>query len=380
MEEIYKPDPEKVSQVELYTRENHDMLGNPPHWLIHTGSYVVYGLIAFLITGSVLFSYPDMVKQNITINDMTNVEWITANTSGTIDCFFVENESRVEAGDTVGILKNTAALEDVKEFCRLLTKVEWYYRTNDPSELQEYPFNLIMGEMTGAYEQFTQAVRTCMIAQEFALYPEKKKYLQEELNILGQSPETSELSLLKMKRELFELEMEYKMEMARNRKMLELAYENMVNQLQAWENKYLIKAKNQGTVIWGKSWSIGKLVNEGDTICSVMAGREGHPVGHIRLSQNEVAEIAPGNKVNIELAQYPAHTYGYLVGEVNSVSYVPYNRSYAVEIALPADLMTTARKQIGYEVGLSGNAEIITSSRSILNRIFTPIYQLLKQK
>ncbi|MCD8029662.1 MAG: hypothetical protein LUF85_02185 [Bacteroides sp.] len=183
-----------------------------------------------------------------------------------------------------------------------------------------------------------------------------------------------------MKRELFELEMEHKMEMARNRRMLELAYENMVNQLQTWENKYLIKTKNPGTVIWGKSWSMSKFVNEGDTICSVMSGREGHPVGHIRLSQHEVAEITPGNKVNIELAQYPAHTYGYLVGEVSSLSYVPYNRSYAVEIALPADLMTTARKQISYEVGLSGNAEIITSSRSILSRIFTPIYQLLKQK
>ncbi|MCC8188505.1 MAG: HlyD family secretion protein [Bacteroides sp.] len=380
MEEIYKPDPEKVSQVELYTRENHDMLGDPPHWLIHTGSYVVYGLIAFLITGSALFSYPDMVKQSITIDDIANVEWITANTSGTLDRFFVENESQVEAGDTLGILKNTAALEDVKEFCKLLTKVEWYYRTNDPSELREYPFNLIMGEMAGAYEQFTQAVRTCMIFQEFDLYPEKKKYLQEELSILEQSRESSELSLLKVKRELFELEMDHKMEMARNRRMLELAYENMVNQLQTWENRYLIKTKNPGTVIWGKSWSMSKFVNEGDTICSVMSGREGHPVGHIRLSQHDVAEIAPGNKVNIELAQYPAHTYGYLVGEVSSVSYVPYNRSYAVEIALPADLMTTARKQISYEVGLSGNAEIITSSRSILNRIFTPIYQLLKQK
>ncbi|MCD8029661.1 MAG: hypothetical protein LUF85_02180 [Bacteroides sp.] len=174
MEEIYKPDPEKVNQVELYTRENHDMLGDPPHWLIHTGSYVVYGLIAFLIIGSALFSYPDIVKQNITIDDIANVEWITANTSGTLDHFFVENESQVKAGDTLGILKNTAALEDVKKFCKLLTKVEWYYRTNDPSELREYPFNLIMGEMAGAYEQFTQAVRTCMIFQEFDLYPEKR--------------------------------------------------------------------------------------------------------------------------------------------------------------------------------------------------------------
>ncbi len=380
MEEIYKPDPDKVNQVELYTRENNDMLGDPPHWLIHTGSYIVYGLIALLILGCALFKYPDIVRQPISIDDMTNVEWITINASGGVDQFFVENGSHVKAGDTLGILKNTASLKDVKKFCNVLTDVEEYYRTGDPSGLRYYPFDLIMGEMAGAYEQFTQAVRTCMIYQEFDLYPQKKKYLDEELKILEESQQADELSRLKVRRELFELEMNHKMETAKNRRMLELAYENMVNSLRLWDSRYLIKAGSDGTVIWGKSWSMSKSVSEGDTICSVMAGRQGHPVGHIRLSQNEVAEISPGNKVNIELAQYPTHTYGYLVGEVASVSYVPSNKTYAVEVALPSELVTTARKQISYEVGLSGQAEIITSSRSILDRIFAPVYQLLAQK
>lgn len=51
MEEIYKPNTDGPEKVEVYSRENNDMLGDMPEWLIHTGSYIVYGLIVFLIAG-----------------------------------------------------------------------------------------------------------------------------------------------------------------------------------------------------------------------------------------------------------------------------------------------------------------------------------------
>jgi multidrug resistance efflux pump len=103
-------------------------------------------------------------------------------------------------------------------------------------------------------------------------------------------------------------------------------------------------------------------------------------LGHIRLSQDEVAEVAVGDKVNIELNKYPTHSYGVLPGKIASISFVPYNKSYAVEVAFPEGLTTTNHKEIKYEIDLSGKAEIITSSRSILSRIFAPIYELFKEK
>lgn len=64
MEEIYKPDAEDTEKVEIYSRENNDMLGDMPEWLIHTGSYIVYGLIVLLIAGTALFKYPDTIKKH----------------------------------------------------------------------------------------------------------------------------------------------------------------------------------------------------------------------------------------------------------------------------------------------------------------------------
>ena len=79
MEEIYKPDADGPEKVEVYSRENNDMLGDMPEWLIHTGSYIVYGLIVFLIAGTALFKYPDTIRKTITIDDLGSAEWITAN-------------------------------------------------------------------------------------------------------------------------------------------------------------------------------------------------------------------------------------------------------------------------------------------------------------
>lgn len=379
MEEIYKPETGDAEKIEVYSRENNDMLGDMPDWLIHTGSYIVYGLIAFLFAGTALFKYPDTVKKSISIDDMGSVEWITANQAGMIDRFLIEDQAPVKRNDTLGILKNTASLEDVRKFCHVLTRVEWYYRTHDSKYLQDYPFDLIMGEMTPAYEQFTQAVRTCMMYQEFDLYPQKKKYLDEELKILESTGQADKMAVLKVKRELFELEINHKMETGKNRRMLELAYENMVNSLKTWDKKYLIKSGHDGKVVWGKAWGISTRVNEGDTLCTVISEQKGNPMGHIRLSQDEVAEIAVGDRVNIELNKYPAHTCGVLPGKVASVSFIPYNKSYAVEVDFPQGLVTTGRKEIKYEIDLSGKAEIITSSRSVLSRIFAPIYGLFRK-
>ena len=179
------------------------------------------------------------------------------------------------------------------------------------------------------------------------------------------------MAVLNVKREEFELDINHKMENGKNRRMLELAYENMVNSLRTWENKYLIKSHHDGIVVWGKTWGMSHRVNEGDTLCTVISKQQANPLGH-QISQDEVAEVAVGDKVNIELNKYPTHSYGVLPGKIASISFVPYNKSYAVEVDFPEGLVTTNHKEIKYEIDMSGRAEIITSSRSILSRFSHP--------
>ena len=186
--------------IELYSRESSsDMLGDMPNWLIHTGSYIVYGLIAVLLVGSCVFKYPDIVTTNVSIDDYSKTDWIMANEDGIIDEFFVSDGAKVKKNDTLGIIRNTASLDDVKRFCKVLTRVEWFYRTEDLSYLEEYPFDLIMGEMSSSYEQFTEAVRANVFAMKYNAYNHRRSYMQQELKILMKDSVKNELAILNEK-------------------------------------------------------------------------------------------------------------------------------------------------------------------------------------
>jgi len=371
--------PEKDPQpVELHHREVTDMFGDAPDWLIHSGSYLLYGILVLFLIGSALINYPDVVRGTAVVDDLANVEWITANSSGSIDRFFVGNDSLVKRGDTIAILQNPARIKDIHTFLMLLTKVEQYYRTNNTDLIRTFHYDLVMGEMSDAYQNFTKAVRNCRIYDDHNYTSQRKSFLQKELDILEKEPEKNQLALLKVQQDIFELSISDKMEMEKNKEQLELAYEIMVNSLRAWDSKYLIRSHSNGRIILGELRAMNHLVNKGDTIGSILSSNKEDFVARMQLRQEQIAGVVAGDEVNIRLAQYPEYSYGILTGRVYSISFVPGNQTYVVDIKFPNQLITTAGKEVKYELGLKGEAEIITSNRSVLSRIFHPIFNLLR--
>lgn len=366
--------------IELHHREVTDILGTPPNWLIHSGSYLLYTILILFLAGASFISYPDVVRGAVSIDDLANAEWITAKSSGHIETFFVENDSMVETGDKIAIMQNPAHLNDVNKFLRILSNVEHYYLTDNTDLLRGFNFDLIMGQMSGAYENFTDAVRNCIIYDDHNHFSSRNAFLQKELSILKKDSVKNELAILKVERDIFELSLSHRMEIEKNRKQLELTYEGMVNAIRNWESENLIRSRSEGRIVLGDVRLLTRMVNEGDTIASVISNNRGEYVARIQLSQEQVAGVEAGNSVNIRLAKYPEHTYGMLTGEISSITFIPYNKQYVVDVRFHDQLLTTAKKEMTYELGLKGEANIITSNRSVLSRIFNPIYALFRKK
>ena len=376
-QQISEKDPYR--HIELHHREVTDLLGDAPYWLIHSGSYMLYIILILLLAGAALIQYPDVVQGTTHVDDLANAEWITTNAGGQIEAFFVENDSYVKRGDTIAILNNPARLDDIKKFFLLVTNVEHYYRTHNTDLLRSFSFDLIMGEMSDAYENFTNAVRNCLIYDDHNYFSERNAFLQKELAVLKKEPVKNELAILKVERDIFELSILHRTEVEKNRKQLELAYVGVVNAKRNWESKYLIQSHSEGRIALGDVRSLTRMVNKGDTIGSIISNNKGEYVAHMQLSQEQVAGIEEGNPVNIRLAKYPEHTYGMLTGKVNAITFVPYNKQYVVDIRFSDQLLTTAKKEIKYELGLMGEAAIITSNRSVLSRIFNPVFTLFRK-
>ena len=367
---------EVFTAVELHQRNVSDLLGDAPNWLINTGSYLLYGVLILFLVGASLIRYPDIVRGSVIIEDLANVEWIKVNSNGQIDALFVYNDSLVNRGDTIGIIQNPARLADVNKFCTILSNVERYYLTNNSDLLRSFAFDLSMGEMKDAYEDFTRAVRNCLIYDDNNSYLQRKEFVLRELAILKREPAKNELSILKVERELFELSVLHRVEIEKNRQQLEVAYENIVNSLRTWDSKYLIRSHSDGRIVLGDVKSLMRMMNKGDTIGTVIANNKEEFVARAYLDQEQIAGIETGNTVIIRLVKYPEQIFGSLIGKVSSITFVPYNKLYIIDITFPDRLHTTLKKEIKYELGLKGDADIITSSRSVLSRVFNPIYAL----
>jgi hypothetical protein len=103
---------EEIKRVELYEKGEDDLLGEMPNWLIHTGSYIFYGIIVLLLVGSAFLSYPDVVTSFITIQDPVNIKWIVSNSSGRTGHLFVADGDDVKVGDTIVSIKSVSLYGD----------------------------------------------------------------------------------------------------------------------------------------------------------------------------------------------------------------------------------------------------------------------------
>ncbi len=85
-------------------------------------------------------------------------------------------------------------------------------------------------------------------------------------------------------------------------------------------------------------------------------------------------KVKNGQKALIKLQEYPYAEFGMIIGTVRDITNVSLDSVYLVNISLTNGLHTTLNKKIPNKPSISGTADIITSNKSILQRIFQGVY------
>ena len=81
--------------------------------------------------------------------------------------------------------------------------------------------------------------------------------------------------------------------------------------------------------------------------------------------------------MKIKVESYPDAEFGYLKGSVNYISGMPNRRdSFLIRVDLPNGLQTNYLKNIFFRNNLSGQAEIITVNRRLMERFFSQLKQV----
>ena len=161
--------------------------------------------------------------------------------------------------------------------------------------------------------------------------------------------------------------------------VLNESFLNLKAQIKIWENTYLLISPVRGTVTFTKFWSENQSVNEDEPVLSIVPFQAGDYVGRINLKMNRSGKVKQGQSVNIKLSGYPYLEYGMVKGIVTSISLVPSNDSYVIELSLPSGLTTLYGKKLDFTQNMQGTAEIITDDIRLLQKIVNPFRYLVSR-
>lgn len=319
----------KYKDIELRSEEVQEVMGQIPPAIQRYGIGVLLGIIVLLLVGSALFSYPEKVTTTFTLTSQNPPAYATAPVGGQIEQLYVKNGQEVRDGDYLAVLSNTARTEDILHLCE---RMEDWKRKGSRTEQAGSLFPSYMprlGDVQSAYS-------SCLLAWG--------NYLQNM-----QGSRTYETELLN-------------------------AVALLNTALSEWKSRYLLAAPIDGTVAFMQLWKVHTNVEQGTTVFVIIPPGTSSPVGKALLPMQGAGKVGVGQRAVIRLEGFPEQEFGFLEGEVVSISPVPDEEgNFVVEIGLPGGLTTHYRKELPVRKVMTGTADIITRECSLLQRIFLSV-------
>lgn len=411
-----------------YARE---VLGTVPRWSVRWGTNVIVITLATLVFITWWIKYPEVVPAKVLLTTSTPPARVVAKVPGKIVQINVRDQQAVAAGEVLGVIENTADTAAVIAVRRELRDSASALGCNITAVRPGAPvprlgpvqdaFAAYQARCTEYRDEISQAQvgrRMQTLAQQrertgamLDIYARQRETLHQKRALLNKDIERyarlqrsglvsdkqlddkrSELLDLKRAEEQIDADMamtrvelvrvdkegvditsarELRVQNARAR--VAEAYQNLLAQMGEWEKNYLLRAPLAGTVTFFDYWSTNQHVAAGAEVMTVVPRGERALIGKLRVPLNNSGKLRTGQPVFIRLDAYPSQEYGLIKGYIRTISLVPRQNHYAVEVALPAPLRTTFGKQLAFMHEMQGRADVVTQDSRLLERIF---YQL----
>ncbi|HDJ33436.1 MAG TPA: HlyD family efflux transporter periplasmic adaptor subunit [Bacteroidetes bacterium] len=422
------PDPKHIER-RVHSDALEEIIGQPPSWLVKRGIGLFFLIWLILLAGSWFYRYPDVVRTPVVITTENPPVPLVARVDGKIISLRVENGHAVKRRDLLAVMENPASTEDVLQLAVLLSVRDQEERFT--AITGKTPHEPALGPVQEPFSRYRKRVSDYLYFLELDLYGRKiasvkeeikqygeyveqvaqqVKFLEDELGLvrkqyvrdsllfagelisesaweqsrarlLEKSREWQEerielsstiLSMKTKERELLDLELAQREEIALLHRQCMEAEEVLRSAVAEWEQNYLLRSPADGIVSFTRFWSRDQYVAKGETVLTVVPEEPGDIIGRARVGQQRSGKVAPGQQVLIRLDNFPYLEYGHLPGRVRNISRVPDQEAYVVEVSVPQTLETNYAIRLDFSDGMQGTARIITDERPLLIRILAP--------
>jgi len=431
-----KANPENI---EIRSDEVQDILVQVPRWIIRWGILVIFITVVLIIVGSWFFKYPDIKRSDILITTENPPATLVARVNGKIEKLFIEDKEFVEANRNLAVIENAADYENVLMLNEILLEVRNMVPRFDILIQLELSSDYQLGEIQPTYATFLKAHKDYQDFVELDYHRQRIKSLEGEVeqmnghlrslrNLTGilrreldlvesqyirdstlflrkvlseaefekakslwlnkefefeqsrVNESNTQIQIEKLKQDILDLELKYTEDQRNQQNAWQESLENLIAAIAIWKQRFMLMAPIDGVVTFTTYYSENQNVREGDKVMTVIPEDQGEIIGRINLSVEGAGKVDTGQRVNIQIENYPHLEWGMVQGVVRNISLVPDDREYTVEVSLPDGLTTYYDKDIPFDQEMQGKAEILTDNRRLLQRIINPIRSIITEQ
>ena len=416
-----------VENLDLRSDEVNEVLGSPPNWIIRSGIFLIFIATIVILVGACFLHYPDIVTTEVHIATQNLPSSVVSKKSGQITTLLVNENDTVVKGQSLAVIENLAKYNDVKyvedwshQFLKKLEDGDSIF-TIDRTDLE-------LGTLNSSFYDLQKSIRTYLFfldqklidkklnqlqskieskkkllknlkrrialkRKTFAL--EKKKYdidkrlfkkqiiteydfdrssesflsAQLTINSIVEEETNQELELEELNFEMVELNDQKSQNVKDLKNAIHTTCINFLNELIAWKDTNILSAPIDGKLSFYKFWAVNQQVNTGDEVMVVLPVSE-NLFAYSYLPATNSGKVTVGQKVHIELKDFPKEQFGYVYGEVAYKSNISRDGKYLVRIGLPNDLRTKYRGKLKFSQEMVGNANIITQDLKLIERLY----------
>ncbi len=429
----------KPIEIELRSDEFQEIVQQSPRWMVRSGISLILGVVLLLLVGSYFFRYPDAITADIVVLSENPPAYLAARTTARIDSILVSDQQLVQDNQIIAILESTAKFEDALRLKDMISGMEPFMLSFDTLASVHPGVDLQLGDIQSDYSSFVRLYNDYFTFLRLKLHQKKIKALRQQIamnkiyydrlwrqkqdmvsdfrlaasqfkrdstlqikgvlsdldlekskavliqkkyNLNGALTNLAETQsdIIKLEQEVVDAEMEFANQKHAAQNTLIEAMNVLKSRLAYWEQTFIIKSPISGKVSFANFWSKNQQVKKDEIVFSVIPDRQSQIIGRISLPVKGAGKVAVGQKVNIRFDNFPYMEYGFISASVKSISLMPTNENYIVEVEMPQDLKTNYDIPLKFSQEMKGSAEIITEDLRLIQRFFNPVKSLLKHR
>lgn len=411
-----------------YSQEVDEILGTIPPTVVRVGITIIFIILCTILSGSYFFKYPTVVSAPIKLTTLNSPAPLVSRVGGRIDKWFVEDGQIIYSGSPVALLQSTASFDHIMLLKSKLSTLTGNWELDVQNT--DFPRRLVLGDVQDAYlnfhaditklkhyieqnsishklhfqeeliklnkERYDLNLKQKMIkeqqfeiARDFfskdsLLFEQNKfgiprreydlsviSFLEERESLLAfdASLRSLQSSTVQMEQEVMELKLghterlnEYVTSIHESKQLLE-------SRISAWMEAFVLVSPIKGKVTFTNFWSPNQVIALGESLATIIPLENARIIGHAYISSSQLAAVEVGQDVSIKLAGFPFMQYGYIPGRVRTISLVPHDKDYIVEVELPDGMVSNYREKLKFVHEMQGFAEIKVKDSRLINRL-----------